>query len=162
MGRARRTQPSTASPSTEFSGLSREIDGYADVISAAQQSIANSAGLRKTLRGRLNEVEACFDVLDRLIHHFAQTSKGRYLISAYQASRVIIDRGHRFNSPKPNSQPTPTNGAPTPCRSVFRRNLIRVGSAGRLSFNGSASQKIMPPIDFSISAAHSQPTRRPF
>ena len=80
--------------------LSTEIDGYADVITAPQQSIANSAGLRKQLRGRFNEVEACFDVLDRLIHHFAHTSDGRDLISAYQASRVIIDRGRRLTSPQ--------------------------------------------------------------
>ena len=53
--------------------LSTEIDGYAEVISAPQQSIANSAGLRSQLRGRFNDVEKCFSDLDRLIHHFDQT-----------------------------------------------------------------------------------------
>ena len=81
--------------------LSREIDDYAEVISAPQQTIANASGLRTQLGDRFNQVESYFESLDRLIHHFDQTSEGRNLISAYQASRIVVDRGHRFTSPSP-------------------------------------------------------------
>ena len=45
-----------------------------------------------------NAVEDRFELLDKFILHFRRTDAGRNLASAYQASRVIRDLGHRSRS----------------------------------------------------------------
>jgi hypothetical protein len=83
--------------------LTKEIDDFAAVITAPQQSIAERKGLTSQLRDRFNAVEAQFAVVDHLILQFGTTAAGRALIAAYQASRTISDLGHG-----PATKPTPT------------------------------------------------------
>lgn len=84
--------------------LTDEIDDYAAVITAPQQSIAVRKALTAQLRDRYNAVEAHFEALDGLIPQFNTTEAGRQLIAAYQASRVIRDLG---TGPAPTPTPPP-------------------------------------------------------
>jgi hypothetical protein len=89
--------------------LSGEIDDYAAVITAPQQSIAQHKALTQQARARFNAVEAIFISLDSLILQFASTPAGRALIAAHQASRVVRDLG-----PGPSPTPTPPPPPPSP------------------------------------------------
>ena len=89
--------------------LTGEIDDYAVVITAPQQSIAERKARTAQLRSRFNAVEARFVALDWLIIQFGATPAGRDLTAAYQASRVIRDLGHGHATP-----PTPSPAPPNP------------------------------------------------
>ncbi len=90
-------------------GLTKEIDDYAAVITAPQQSIAERKSLTSQLRDRFNAVEALFAVLDHLILQFGTTPAARLMIAAYQNSRAIRDTGHRASTnPTPSPPPPPT------------------------------------------------------
>jgi len=89
--------------------LTAEIDDYAAVITAPQQSIAARKAVTAQLRDRYNAVEARFEALDCLIPQFTTTEAGRQLIAAYQTSRVIRDLG---GGPAPTPTPTPMPPSP--------------------------------------------------
>ena len=89
---------------TAVDALTAEIDDYAAVITAPQQSIAARKAVTAQVRDRYNAVEARFEALDCLIPQFNGTEAGRQLIAAYQTSRVIRDLGA---GPAPTPTPVP-------------------------------------------------------
>ncbi len=78
---------------------------YDTVITAPQQAIAERKTRTLQLRERFNAVESQF--LDRLIELFRATPRGRDMIAAWQASRVIRDLGHGPSSQPSEESPTP-------------------------------------------------------
>lgn len=84
----------------------KEVDDYAAVITAPQQSIADRAARTRQLRQRFNAVEKQFEELDRLLLHFGSTPEGRALIAAYQGSRIIHDRGRGPSGPTAETSST--------------------------------------------------------
>jgi hypothetical protein len=89
--------------------LTKEIDDYASVITAPQQTIGGRAALTRQARPRFNAVEKKFGELDDLILLFGKTAPGRALIAAYRAARIVRDAGHG-----PQAAPPPPAAAPTP------------------------------------------------
>ena len=73
----------------------KAVEEYHRLVTASDQSIAGRKALTAELPRRFNEVADQFEVLDQLILQFGVTAEGRDLVSAYQAARVIRDRGRR-------------------------------------------------------------------
>lgn len=90
----------------EVTALTKEINDYAAVITAPQQSIAERKALSLQLRDRFAAVESQFAVLDSLILRFHATPAGQDLIDAYQQARTIRDLGHGPATP-PEPPPPP-------------------------------------------------------
>lgn len=95
----------------EVARLTKEIDDYDARIAAPQQRIAERKARTSQLRDRFNAVEDRFELLDKFILHFRRTDAGRNLASAYQASRVIRDLGHRSKSKPVTAEDTVGVGA---------------------------------------------------
>ncbi len=85
----------------ELAAFLAEIDDYASVVSAPQQSIAQRKALTTELSNQFSDVTRQFELLDKLILQFGRRSgTGRDLVAAYQASRVIRDLGSRRSTAK--------------------------------------------------------------
>lgn len=87
--------------------LSDEIDDYAAVITAPQQTIAERKALTLQLRERFATVETKFVALDSLILRYNTTPAGRALIDAFQQCRTIRDLGHGPSAPPSPPPPIP-------------------------------------------------------
>ena len=61
--------------------------------SAARQKIAERKVWTSQLRDRVNEVTAQFEVLDKLVLPFGQTTAGRAFVAAHQSARLIRSTG---------------------------------------------------------------------
>ena len=76
-----------------------DVEAYAGLVTATEQAITGRKALTAELPERFNETTEKFETLDRLIMNFRRTETGRAMISAYQAARIIRDRGRGKSSP---------------------------------------------------------------
>ena len=85
----------------EIERLGKEIEDYANVITAPQQGIAERKARTGQLGDRFSEVSGFFDVLDKLVLQFQHTPEGRDFVAAYQTSRVVRDLGRSGTRTQP-------------------------------------------------------------
>ncbi len=87
--------------------LKKEADEYETYLVAPQQGIAARSALTDSLPVRSREIAAIFDQIADLLPQFATTPAGESFVAAYQASSLILDRGHGPAAPAAAAGPVP-------------------------------------------------------
>jgi len=92
-----------------IASVNKEVEEYAAVVSAPQQSIADRKALTQQMRDRFNAVELLFAGLDDMILQFGATAAGQALIASHKAARIVRDSGGGSGGP---DSPAPPPTAP--------------------------------------------------
>ena len=88
-------------------GLKKEIDDYAAVISSPQAAIATRKSLTKVLRPHFRELSQLLGSMDKIVLRFRKTPEGRRFVDAWFAARVVRDLGGNSGSADPTPPANP-------------------------------------------------------